>query len=175
VKWHLGGNLLRRAAALAVLALLVVAGPARTEDDPEWCHGPEGNQFSIEVADSAFTLFHDGAAYNCCPGPIEFHVSCQEDLITILEYEHDIEGGCACMCCYNLSVRVDGLAPGPYEVRAIWGHGPLHMWTTDILIPDVDQSGLLKLGNTFMSPCLKSNPDTAVEASTWSRLKALFR
>jgi hypothetical protein len=57
-----------------------------------------------------------------------------------------------------------------------WDDWPEGFWTTDVVIPDVDQSGLLKLANTTMSPCLKSNPDdAAVDGSTWSRLKALFR
>jgi len=169
--------MIRMASALAVFALLVATGFASAVDDSEWCYGPEGDQFSIEVADSAFTLFHDGAGYNCCPDSIEFQVSCHDSLISILEVEQFGEyGGCACMCCYNLSVEVDGLAPRVYRVEVTWDDWPEGFWTTDVVIPDVDQSGLLKLANNYRSPCLKSNPDdTAVDGSTWSRLKALFR
>ena len=167
--------MLRIACVLSTLLFLSLGQPARAQYDPEWCLGPEGDQFSVTVEDSAFTMFHQGAEYNCCPDSIELQVSIDGDLISLREVEHLESGGCACMCCFNLSATVGGLAPGTYRLEILWleyGHG-WHTWPTELTIPDAGQSGAMRLMDRYLSDCLGQGP-TPADSPTWGRIKKLF-
>jgi hypothetical protein len=165
--------MLRIACVLSALLLLSLGQPARAQYDPGWCLGPEGDQFSVTVEDSAFTVFHQGARYNCCPDSIEFQVSIDGDLISLREVEHLESGGCACSCCFNLSATVGGLAPGVYRLWVYWYEYGWTHWEGEVTIPDAGQSGEMSLMDRYLSACLEQGP-TPADSPTWGRIKKLF-
>ena len=58
-------------------------------------------------------LKHVNTAFNCCP-EIEATVAVRAD--TIFIREHEPQGGCHCLCLYDLEYTVRGLKAGIYRV-----------------------------------------------------------
>jgi len=67
--------------------------------------------------ESILTLRHINAGFNCCPDSLtaQFHVSVGS--IIIDEGEVLDQGGCHCLCLYDLDYRIANLPPGPYAIR----------------------------------------------------------
>jgi hypothetical protein len=163
----------------AVAAILLAGASSGASADPDWCYGPEGDQFSVTLADSTISVLHHGARYNCSQDSIEVRVELDGTHIVIHEYEIPPGGYVMCMCCYDLSATVRGLAPGAYLIEAYWREEPTSdwsVWTQEVLLPDAGQSGTNPLVNTHASDCLDEGGTPVDEAAgTWSAIKALFR
>jgi len=72
------------------------------------------------VYDDVVTVYHLGAFYNCC-ATIEYSMTVAGDTIDLTESETFEFGPCYCLCCFDLSTDISGLAPGAYLVR-VWGY-----------------------------------------------------
>ena len=95
-------------------------------------------------------VYHTGAFYNCC-AEIEDSLVQEDSILNILEFETFGPGGpCDCLCCFDLSVPIVGLAPGSYLIR-VWNDDRSilygEVWVTvggfrkDGLFGDLTQSG----------------------------------
>ena len=148
-----------------------------------WCDGMD--YFYAEVEGSTITVHHNNAIYNCCPERIDFHVNQQEYQIDISEEEILGEDICLCMCCYDLFVEIEDVAPGDYDIIITWWDAETGSWQEYILhvtVPDNGQSGDLIVGEMYLSPCnlepTSSVPDPdepTVQSRAWGAVKSLYR
>jgi len=103
-----------------------------------------------EVGKDTVMVYHTGAFYNCC-AEIEDSLVQEDSILNILEFETFGPGGpCDCLCCFDLSVPIVGLAPGSYLIR-VWNDDRSilygEVWVTvggfrkDGLFGDLTQSG----------------------------------
>jgi hypothetical protein len=61
------------------------------------------------------TLTHINAGFNCCP-VIAADFVFEGTTIRITELDSLFEGGCFCLCLYDVTYRVDNLPPGTYRI-----------------------------------------------------------
>jgi hypothetical protein len=85
---------------------------------------PEDDTFAFVVEDDRLHVTHGNATYNCCPEDIAVTLVVGEWLLLLTE-EEILETPCDCMCCYEVTSTVGGLAPGAYTVEYRW-----HDWET---------------------------------------------
>ena len=64
-------------------------------------------------------VVHVNAALNCCPGTITGIVSAEDGVITIKESEGDDAVMCHCLCLYDLSWKISGIAGGSVSIAFI--------------------------------------------------------
>jgi hypothetical protein len=64
------------------------------------------------------TLKHINAGFNCCP-IISAEITIEDDLIKIEESETLINGGCRCLCLFDLDYEITDLPPGEYTISVI--------------------------------------------------------
>jgi hypothetical protein len=64
-------------------------------------------------------LHHRTAPFNCCPASFSAVVETRGDTLTIQESEVVVDGGCRCLCLYDIGIRVENLPPGIYLVRIL--------------------------------------------------------
>jgi len=70
-----------------------------------------------EVKDNIAYVYHDDAYFNCCPD-MAFEIV--RDAGTIDIYERDLgTNPCLCMCYFDFTHNLEGLAPGTYLAR-VW-------------------------------------------------------
>lgn len=93
-------------------------------------------------SDEVLALRHIKAGFNCCPGEITAAIEVTGNLISIEERE--AEQGCRCECLFDLTYRIQGLAPGVYRVqvaepyaRPEWGDLRLD-FIVDLTVPASD-------------------------------------
>ncbi|MCD4750857.1 MAG: hypothetical protein K8R59_15900 [Thermoanaerobaculales bacterium] len=70
-----------------------------------------------EVGCRSVFVHHDLAEFNCCP-TMDYQIS--QGGFTIDIFEIEVEPGCYCVCCFDLTHELTGLAPGIYTAR-VWG------------------------------------------------------
>jgi hypothetical protein len=157
----------------AVFACLVCALPAFA-----W-PGCEVDRIHAEVSGSPVTIFHDATAYNCCVDGFDYTVDVQGTEILVSEFEV-VTLPCVCLCCYDLSVEIEDLAPGEYSLSFTWYDYDTiqwEMWSDLIVVPDVGQGGAATVASSTNSGCLDPNagPEPGVECSAWGKVKAAYR
>ncbi|SYZ73038.1 exported hypothetical protein [Candidatus Zixiibacteriota bacterium] len=64
------------------------------------------------------TLKHINAGLNCCP-IIAADVYVSGSTITIVEIDSTDNGGCSCLCTFDLEYGIDDLLPGIYTLRFV--------------------------------------------------------
>jgi len=69
-------------------------------------------------ADSILRITHRNAGFNCC-SELSAEITVEDGIITILEIESLVNGGCHCLCLYDLEFEIAGLTPGDYEINVI--------------------------------------------------------
>jgi len=71
------------------------------------------------IYDDTGTLYlkHINAVFNCCLDSISATMNKGDSVISIVETEHLLNGGCHCICFYDLEYRLDDIAPGIYSVE----------------------------------------------------------
>ncbi|RJR31254.1 MAG: hypothetical protein C4574_01320 [Candidatus Latescibacterota bacterium] len=69
------------------------------------------------TADGTLELTHVNAGFNCCPGEITADITISDDAITIVE--HELLGGCRCLCLYDVEYKIFKLPPGVYTIRFV--------------------------------------------------------
>jgi hypothetical protein len=101
------------------------ADPQSAEDCLEYGLGGNGVLY----------LKHINAAFNCCP-VFEAEVSVVGNEITITEIE--VEGQCNCLCLYDVSYEITGLAYGQYHIVVnelnVYGSDQLLDFTVDLSV-----------------------------------------
>jgi hypothetical protein len=80
---------------------------------------PEDDTFAFVVEGDRLHVVHGNATYNCCPEEIAVTLAVGEWLLRLTE-EEILEMPCDCMCCYEVTSTVGGLAPGAYTVEYRW-------------------------------------------------------
>lgn len=64
-----------------------------------------------EFNNGILTIDHINTAFNCCPDTVGGHIFVEGDTITILEYEILENGGCRCLCLYDLKFEIQNVQP----------------------------------------------------------------
>jgi hypothetical protein len=150
---------------LVVAALLALASTAAAQECDE--------QVLFEVSDGQIDVMHSQALYNCCSW-IEFELLQTALEIDIFEREQLMGGGCDCLCCFDMTVSVAGLAPGDYTVR-IWKNCE-HLGGIDVLYGtwSVHVEGYSEpfIDSNYI-PCAETGAPE--EPRTWGTIKALYR
>jgi len=168
-----------RAMVLAALVLVSARWfpQVHAQDGPEWCWYV-GDQFSMVITDSSLIVHHDAARYNCCIDGIEEQVALLDgNRIEIREIEHLTDyGGCACLCCYDVSAEIVGLLPGVHSLRFLWqdydqGWPGWQVRTMEVVIPE-DIETCFPWSRALNSACLQA--PQPVESETWGRIKVRF-
>jgi hypothetical protein len=128
----------------------------------------------FEVYDGTIEIIHNQSLYNCCCW-IEFDVIQEAFAIDVMEWEELDAGGCDCLCCIDMRVKVAGLEPGEYTVT-IWKHsesggvemlGPWVVTVTGTCPPSLTASYL---------PCVNTwAPEDDAVPGTWGTIKALYQ
>jgi hypothetical protein len=137
------------------------------------------------VEGSTVTVYHDGAEYNCCPDPFEYSVTQDDSLIVVVEYEI-LTNPCFCICCFDLSVAIEDLAPGVYYLIFSWFNYGTEEWqeiVLDVAIPAVGQTGEPLVASVYRSDCYWGATDVPGDPPwppedvevTWGLIKALYR
>ncbi len=74
-------------------------------------------EYSYDGA-STLRLTHVNAGFNCCPAEILVDISIEGNVITITENEtFDAGGPCACLCLFDVEMRIYHLRHGQYTIR----------------------------------------------------------
>lgn len=159
-----------RTAACVLTVLLAAAVPARAQDACE-------DSIYATVEGSTIDVFHDGATYNCCP-TFGYTVDQIGDRIIVREVE--VEGLCDCICCMDLSVAIEDVAPGEYTIEFHWfeyGLWEWWVWEIPVTVPDVGQGA----GDPSVLAFQKSECYThtavfqAKPLKSWGMIKAMYR
>jgi hypothetical protein len=149
---------------LAALAFALSVLPATAGATSFWCP-LEG--VLIETSDGTIVVNHIQAEYNCCAW-IEFEVQQYPHMIDIYEWERFQTEPCPCMCCFDLSVTVGGLAPGVYLVN-------IHKDGTFFGSWQVTVSGTSPARvETSYLPCVETGIPESRIVSSWGVIKALY-
>ncbi|HEX9916613.1 MAG TPA: hypothetical protein VGB16_02650, partial [candidate division Zixibacteria bacterium] len=80
------------------------------------------NQECIEYqydGDSLLLLKHINTGFNCCPDTIIAGINIKDSLITIQESQSLENGGCKCLCLFDLNFEIRNLEPGEYTIKVI--------------------------------------------------------
>jgi hypothetical protein len=110
----------------------VSTDPDEAPPQPSEC-GEE--QIELSIRTSTLEMLHRNAIYNCCLDDIEIDLSVEGTVIRLTEQEVLANGGCRCLCCYDVQATVVGLAPGRYTVGFCWAAGGQECRTEDVVIP----------------------------------------
>ncbi len=144
-----------RSPICLLVCLLSAALATQAQAQYPWCRYLDDVHGT--AAGSTITVYHERATYNCCPDSTGFFVNVEGNQISILERSYG--GECLCLCCFDLSVEVDSLAPGTYQVDFAWydigneGPDPRH-WPLEIVVPDVGQVAHPMRGDWSTSNCI---------------------
>jgi hypothetical protein len=140
-----------RTALLVLLLVVTIFLPCRAQPS-DWCYGLD--QFSAVAHDSTITVTHSAALYNCCPVDIVYSLEQVGSLFVI--HETEVEPQCLCFCCFNLSVDINHVAPGGYDIEFHWYDtetGPQVRYL-HVTVPDVGQTVPAALGPRSISACM---------------------
>jgi len=133
--------------------LLLFAGTVAARDYP-WCSTMD-NVFA-EDENGNLVLRHERATYNCCPDSFTFTATISNDSLYVTEREV-LTTPCDCMCCYNITHVVTGLAPGEWHVVYRWLDDEPWTWRDwhlSVIIGDPGLSGLAPVARSGHSGCL---------------------
>jgi hypothetical protein len=62
---------------------------------------------------------HLNAVFNCCPDVLTATINLEDDTITIVEGETLRQGGCDCICSFDVHYTATGIRPGVYTIRVV--------------------------------------------------------
>jgi hypothetical protein len=160
-----------RTIVLLACVLLPVAGSAQ---DEFWCWNMD--EIRAKVEGDTVRLAHLAALINCCPDPITYTVTVGDASILV---EERSQTPCDCECCYNLSVTLENVPPGPWNVVYRWFDTETQDWTEQVLqitVPDVGQSYTPEVAGQEASGCLPAtHAGEPPVPSSWGMIKATYR
>jgi len=164
---------------LALLACLLLAGAASAQ----WMECDD--TVYTEIDGNSLTVHHHGALYNCCPDPFSYAVVQEDNQILVTETEI-LSNPCFCICCFDLSVTIEDLAPGTYDLVFTWYDYESSEWlevVLNVVVPDMGQPWAPVVASTYLSDCyheptaVPDDPGNAAppKLRTWGLIKALYR
>jgi len=105
--------------------------------DPTWgivdhtgCKGFEGGESAVDTTldmdcieyaydgKSVLSIKHINAGFNCCP-VIAAHIDFEGNTIIIEELDSLFNGGCACLCLFDVDYEIGNLPPREYRIIVI--------------------------------------------------------
>jgi hypothetical protein len=177
---HKEAPMKRNAVLPGLLALSLFALPALAQQD--WCY--DSDLVYARVEESTVVLIHEGAFYNCCPETFDFEISVEEQLIRVTEIEI-LENPCFCLCCYNLALEIEDVAPGDYTIEFTWFDYESNGWVIEVLevsVGDFGQPGEIVVGNVQASDCIaaasvpeEEQEEEAADPDSWGAIKNEFQ
>jgi hypothetical protein len=167
---------MKTTSLLTLICLMALSiAPASAQD---WCYNAD-NVYAF-VYGSTVVIHHDAALYNCCADGFDYTVDQVGDTFYVEEIEI-LTNPCYCICCFNLSVAIEDVAPGEYMITFSWYDYEIYDWVQEELhvsVPDVGQTGRNEPGSIYWHGCLES-PTSASDPvegpEAWSVIKSLFR
>jgi hypothetical protein len=78
--------------------------------------------YSYDATNKKLSLTHVNAGFNCCPDSLWCNIYTGVNSIIIKESEK--ESLCNCNCLYDLSIEINGVEKGKYELRFIEPYVP---------------------------------------------------
>jgi len=174
---------MRVCICLLILLTMAVGYSSSAAQDYLWC--ADGDTVYAEVIESTITVHHDAAVYNCCPEPFQYDVSLQDGVIEIREVEV-LENPCFCICCFDLSVEIEDVAPGSHQVLFSWFDYETDQWREwylEVHVPDVDQNEGMTVIAVSEPDCVELtgvNEEAQPEepgfgVDSWGRIKIRYR
>jgi len=159
-----------------VLGVLVAGGLAIGASSAGAWPGCDFDEVTAAVQGDALVVTHRHAVYNCCMDSTTYAVTQGPGTILIEETEA-VTIPCLCLCCFDLSVEVGGLAPGEYTLVFTWydyDTGQPEQWTTQITVSG--PGGGPFVAGVTNSGCLDPNDPSSpgVESGSWGRVKTLY-
>jgi|GEM_PF-2016161 len=124
-----GGTNLRPDIVLQVTKHFV--STCKTEGSPDYRGDSE--DFQVNVVGLKLTVHHIDAVYNCCVEDIDVLIKISGNVVDLYEKEV-LKTPCRCLCPYDITTEIGGLAPGTYTVR-IRNIGGLLAELKDVVIP----------------------------------------
>jgi hypothetical protein len=155
-------------ALLAGLAGLTAPAPARTSCD---------DTISARVTGSTITIQHDGAFYNCCVGGFDYVVTEEPGLFTVVENEI-VGEPCDCLCCYDLTLTIEDVAPGDWVIVFRWRDSETGDWLQvelPVTVGDVGQGGAAVFAGYVNGGCHDPTDVPGPVASSWGSVKSSYR
>lgn len=161
-----------RVAVVLVCFLLPLNVAAQ---DEFWCW--DADEVEVTVDGDIVRILHHAALLNCCPDPITFDVHVGDASILVEQQSMYL---CDCDCCWDLSMSLDDVPPGPWNLIYRWFDLEIWDWTElvfQIEVPDVDQPLSPYVSAQDREGCLEttSTPEFPVPECTWSVMKGLYR
>jgi len=111
-------------------------------------------RWQYDAAAGTLSLWDDRIVLNCC-GEHAMSVTVEDGLWVVRETDEPLDGEtrCRCLCVYDYSVQVEGVAPGPIDVqlvRFVTEDGERVVWEGAL---DLGQgSGAIVLDETSVDP-----------------------
>ena len=145
-----------------VLVVLFLVSPASAQMCDE--------EVLFATSDGTIEISHLQTMYNCCCA-VDSDVLQDGFWIDVHEYERLIDGGCDCLCCFDIEIVIAGLAPGDYTLSIIkhTEHGGVELVGTWLVT--VTGSCPPSVLTTYV-PCSETGMS---EETTWGVIKALYR
>jgi hypothetical protein len=167
------GRCLRSLAlVLGAVLTLALAGVSRAQF---WCWDADSVQ--AEVSADTLRIDHLASLYNCCPDPLTYDIQVGDATIFIVEHT---EAACDCDCCMDVSMAIDDVPPGPWNILFRWFDLEIGQWMEVILqiaVPDVGQPLEPVLEQVTHTDCLAPSwiPDLEEQTLSWGCAKAIYR
>jgi hypothetical protein len=73
-------------------------------------------EYSYDDTNAVLHLAHINSGFNCCPGSVTADIEVGENIIRIQEKESLDQGGCHCLCLFDLHYQITKLPPGEYRI-----------------------------------------------------------
>lgn len=157
--------------------------PAVASGQYLWCW--DQDEVWAEVLGEQVFIHHDAAVYNCCCGPFQYHVMWDSGDLVVLEEE--VPPSCWCICCFDVTVVLDDLPPGPLTILFQWEDGEsgelqeveLTVDMPSSIEPDDDLPDKAGVQDVFQTSCLSypapvpDEPDP--RSRNWGTIKAWYR
>ena len=139
-----------------------------------WCW--DADEIIADVEGDQVTIHHLADFINCCPDPITYDIAVGDATIMV---EEQSTAGCYCLCCFNLSVTLEDVPAGPWNILYRWFDIETDDWVERVLqieVPDVGQGYQPAVALQEADGCLESaaapEPETK---STWGTIKSVYR
>ena len=167
-----------KAIPLLLVGAFLVLSFAPASAQYLWCW--ETDRVYALVYGSTIVIHHDATVYNCCPDSFVYEIAQVGDTFEVDEIEV-LTMPCACLCCFDLSTSIEGVAPGEHVIIFGWNDYETSQWQERVLhvtVPDVGQKGPVGPGASYSSGCIyepTSAEEPMPENDKWGSIKALFR
>lgn len=73
-------------------------------------------EYSYDAHTAVLRLTHINSGFNCCPSSVTADIEVGENSIRIQEIESLDQGGCHCLCLFDLEYQITTLPPGEYRI-----------------------------------------------------------